>query len=238
MDFQRCGSNSSIWVALCVGSLFSTSLLEHGKGSAAHASAYLLDDLDHKGHVRAGIEVLRGDATTFNAICNATPYLWKYTSGVIAWSPDDAPTQEQIHEVLTEFEKHSFAGLDPSQYHLFAVLHTDDNGSKHIHVLIPRIDLASGKAMNIAPPGHQDPFDPLRDYFNTKYQWSRPDDIRWVREVQEPNWVAKINKSAEKIIPKQNLETMKRKQFVRYVDAHIREMMKLGEIVNQADIVA
>ncbi|MEX3012988.1 hypothetical protein AB3538_18180 [Acinetobacter baumannii] len=31
---------------------------------------------------------------------------------------------------------------------------------------------------------------------------------------------------------------MKRKQFVRYVDAHIREMMKLGEIVNQADIVA
>ncbi|MGQ0515413.1 hypothetical protein ACT453_26680, partial [Bacillus sp. D-CC] len=34
----------------------------------------------------------------------------------------------------------------------------------------------------------------------------------------------------EKIIPKQNLETMKRKQFVRYVDAHIREMMKLGEI--------
>ena len=71
--------------------------LEHGKGSAAHASAYLLDDLDHKGHVRAGIEVLRGDATTFNAICNATPYLWKYTSGVIAWSPDDAPTQEQIH---------------------------------------------------------------------------------------------------------------------------------------------
>ncbi|MFX5168765.1 relaxase/mobilization nuclease domain-containing protein [Acinetobacter baumannii] len=212
--------------------------LEHGKGSAAHASAYLLDDLDHKGHVRAGIEVLRGDATTFNAICNATPHLWKYTSGVIAWSPDDAPAQEQIHEVLTEFEKHSFAGLDPSQYHLFAVLHTDDNGSKHIHVLIPRIDLASGKAMNIAPPGHQDHFDPLRDYFNTKYQWSRPDDIRWVREVQEPNWVAKINKSAEKIIPKQNLETMKRKQFVRYVDAHIREMMKLGEIVNQADIVA
>lgn len=46
--------------------------LEHGKGSAAHASAYLLDDLDHKGHVRAGIEVLRGDATTFNAICRNT----------------------------------------------------------------------------------------------------------------------------------------------------------------------
>ena len=40
--------------------------LAHGKVSATHASAYLLDDLDHKGQVRAGIEVLRGDAITFN----------------------------------------------------------------------------------------------------------------------------------------------------------------------------
>ena len=69
--------------------------LAHGKGSATHASAYL--------QVRAGIEVLRGDATTFNSICNSSRHLWKYTSGIIAWSKDDAPTNEQIHEVLTEF---------------------------------------------------------------------------------------------------------------------------------------
>ena len=60
--------------------------LSHGKGSAAHASAYVLDELDHLGNVRAGVEVLRGDATTFNAVCDASPHLWKYTSGVIAWS--------------------------------------------------------------------------------------------------------------------------------------------------------
>jgi hypothetical protein len=41
--------------------------LDHGKGSAAQASAYVLDKLDHLGNVRAGVEVLRGDATTFNA---------------------------------------------------------------------------------------------------------------------------------------------------------------------------
>lgn len=34
--------------------------LEHGKGSAAKASAYVLDKLDHMGNVRAGVEVLRG----------------------------------------------------------------------------------------------------------------------------------------------------------------------------------
>ena len=151
--------------------------LDHGKGSPAKASAYLLDKLDHQGNVRAGIEVLKGDATTFNAICDSSPHLWKYTSGVIAWSKNDAPTDEQIKEVLDDFEKHAFAGLEQSQYHLFAVLHTDDDGSKHIHVLTPRIDLESGKSLNIAPPGHEKHFDSLRDSFNTKYQWSRPDDL-------------------------------------------------------------
>ncbi len=212
--------------------------LNHGKGSAALASSYVLDELDHKGQVRAGVEVLRGDATTFNSICNSSPHLWKYTSGVIAWSKDDNPTPEQIQEVLAEFEKHAFSGLDPSQYHLFAVQHTDDDGSKHIHILVPRLDLESGKHLNIAPPGHESYFDPLRDYFNTKYQWSRPDDLSWSNTTQEPNHVAKINKNAEKIIPKQDLEKMKRKQFCRYADMHIHKMLKAGEIENRADIVA
>ena len=141
--------------------------LDHGKGSAAHASAYVLDKLDHLGNVRAGVDVLRGDATTFNAVCDASPHLWKYTSGVIAWSKEDEPTNEQIQEVLNEFEKHAPSVLDQSQYHLFAVLHTDDDGSKHIHVLAPRLDIQSGKSLNIAPPRHEKHFDSLRDYFNT-----------------------------------------------------------------------
>ncbi|MEK5772681.1 relaxase/mobilization nuclease domain-containing protein, partial [Acinetobacter variabilis] len=87
-------------------------------------------------------------------------------SGVIAWSKDDNPTPEEIREVLDKFEDHAFAGLHKSQYHLFAVLHTDDDGSKHIHVLVPRMDLVSGKSLNIAPPLHHHHFDPLRDKLN------------------------------------------------------------------------
>ena len=210
--------------------------LEHGKGSAAFASAYLLDELDHKGQVRAGIEVLRGDATTFNAICNASPHLWKYTSGVIAWSKRDDPTDEQIQEVLNNFEKHAFAGLEQSQYHLFAVLHTDDDGSKHIHVLTPRLDIQSGKSLNIAPPGHERHFDALRDYFNTKYQWSRPDDPLLRNFTQEPNHIAKLNKQAEKIIAQHDLEKLKKSQFRRFINEHIHRLLGI-EIENRADIV-
>lgn len=211
--------------------------MNHGKGNAAKASAYLLDKFDHMGNMRAGIEVLRGDATTFNAICDASPHLWKYTSGVIAWSKDDAPTDEQIREVLTDFEQHAFSGLDPSQYHLFAVQHTDDDGSKHIHVLVPRLDLQSGKSLNIAPPGHEKHFDSLRDYFNTKYQWSRPDDLLLMHTTQEPNHIAKLNAQAKKILSSKELEALPKKQFYKAIDNYVRTLLKTNTAKNRAEII-
>lgn len=212
--------------------------LEHGKGSAAKASAYVLDKLDHMGNVRAGVEVLRGDATTFNAICDSSPHLWKYTSGVIAWAKDDAPTDEQIKEVLNDFEQHAFAGLEQSQYHLFAVLHTDQDGSKHIHVLTPRLDIESGKSLNIAPPGHEKHFDSLRDYFNTKYQWSRPDDFLLMRTTQEPNHIVKLNAQAKNILSSQELENLPKKQFCQAMDNYVQTLLKTQTAENRADIVA
>ncbi|MFX5096101.1 mobilization protein [Acinetobacter baumannii] len=212
--------------------------LAHGTGSAAKASAYVLDKLDHLGNVRAGVEVLRGDATTFNAICDASPHLWKYTSGVIAWSKEDDPTDTQIQEVLNDFEQHAFAGLDPSQYHLFAVLHTDQDGSKHIHILTPRIDIESGKSLNIAPPGHEKYFDSLRDYFNTKYQWSRPDDLLLMRTTQEPNHIVKLNAQAKKILSSQELENLPKKQFCQAMDNYVQTLLKTQTAENRADIVA
>ena len=212
--------------------------LDHGKGSAAHASAYVLDKLDHQGHVRAGVDVLRGDATTFNAVCDASPHLWKYTSGVIAWSKEDSPTDEQIKEVLDEFEKHAFSGLDPSQYHLFAVLHTDDDGSKHIHVLAPRLDIQSGKSLNIAPPGHEKHFDSLRDYFNTKYQWSRPDDLLLTQTTQEPNHIAKLNAQARRIFEDEDFTNLTRSQFNKAMDNYVRTLLKTQTVKNRAEIVS
>ena len=40
----------------------------------------------------------------------------KYTSGVIAWSSEDTPSDEQIRTVLDEFEKTAWAGLGPDRY--------------------------------------------------------------------------------------------------------------------------
>jgi hypothetical protein len=161
--------------------------LKHGKGDPAKAASYLIDEVDHLNRPRPDVQVLRGDPHTFTAIAESIQNEWKYTSGVIAWSKDDAPTNDEIDQVLEAFEKHAFAGLKPNQYHFTAVLHEEDDGSKHVHFLVPRIELDTGKALNIAPPGHEKYFDPLRDYFNYSKGWSRPDDPTLQHDTQTPD---------------------------------------------------
>lgn len=108
-------------------------IFAHGKGDASSAASYVMDDADHLNIVRADVQVLRGDPQTFAAIAESIENQWKYTSGAICWSVEDNPTDDDINEVLDDFERHAFAGLQPHQYHFTAVLHQEDDGSKHVH---------------------------------------------------------------------------------------------------------
>ena len=61
-------------------------------------------------------------------------------------------------------------GLDPDRYAWSAVLHRENNGGVHVHVLAARCDLETGRSLNIAPPGWQKSFDPLRDALNHEHE--------------------------------------------------------------------
>ena len=152
-------------------------MLRHGTGSAARAASYVLDEKDHMNIVRPHVEVLCGDPHLFAKIADSSPYKHKYTSAVIAFTEEDQPTDVEIKDVLKQFEALAFSGLEPDQYHMTAVLHQEPNGSKHIHILVPRLELRSGKAMNIAPPGlFQKHFHTLQDKLNSEYGWADPKD--------------------------------------------------------------
>lgn len=152
-------------------------MLRHGTGSAARAASYVLDEKDHMNIVRPHVEVLSGDPHLFAKIADSSPYKHKYTSAVIAFTEEDQPTDVEIKDVLKQFEALAFSGLEPDQYHMTAVLHQEPNGSKHIHILVPRLELRSGKAMNIAPPGKfQKHFHSLQDKLNFEYGWADPND--------------------------------------------------------------
>jgi len=149
--------------------------LGRGAGSGSGAIDYVLSDKDHTKAARPHQpEILRGDPVAVGKLADSLGFSKKYSSAVIAWHTADKPTDDQISEVLDGFEKIAFAGLEPDQYTYAAVLHRESD-SEHIHIIIPRVELATGKSFNPAPPGWQKDFDPLRDYFNEKYGWSSPD---------------------------------------------------------------
>ncbi|WP_224964962.1 MobA family protein [Acinetobacter guillouiae] len=152
-------------------------MLRHGTGSAARAASYVLDEKDHMNIFRPHVEVLCGDPHLFAKIADSSPFKHKYTSAVIAFAEEDQPTNVEIKDVLKQFEALAFSGLEPDQYHMTAVLHQEPNGSKHIHILVPRLELRSGRSMNIAPPGNfQKHFHMLQDKLNFEHGWADPND--------------------------------------------------------------
>ena len=168
--------------------------LPHGKGSARAAVEYLVGERDAAGHRREGVEVVRGNPDMVAAVADSLDFERKYRSAVIAWAPEDRPTDEQIEAVLDEFEKTAWAGLEPDRYAWTAVLHRERGGGVHAHVLAAQCDLETGRSLNIAPPGWQRTFDPLRDAFNHEHGWSRPDDPARAR-AQQPGHRAYIEAS-------------------------------------------
>ena len=64
----------------------------------------------------------RGNPDMVAAVADSLDFERKYRSAVIAWAPEDRPTDEQIEAVLDEFEKTAWAGLEPDRYAWTAVL--------------------------------------------------------------------------------------------------------------------
>ena len=87
--------------------------LARGTGSARDAADYLLGERDAVGKPREGVEVLRGNPDMVAAVADSLDFEHRYTSGVIAWAPDDRPTDEHIEAVLDAFEETAWAGLEP-----------------------------------------------------------------------------------------------------------------------------
>lgn len=196
--------------------------IKTGKGSASAAKEYLLQENDHKGVIRADVQVLRGNPEHVTQLAESLEFKHKYTSGVIAWHKDDAPTDNQIAQVLDDFERVAFAGLEPSQYAYYAVLHEDTDGAKHVHVIAPRVELSTGLSMNIAPPNHQKTYDVLVDKYNVQHDWASPKDI----SRQKTMTIDKMQIHAD-------TPNVQAKKMIHEV---INELVERGSIKNNSDV--
>ena len=158
--------------------------MNHGTGSAAAAADYLTRAEDWKGQEREDIQVLRGDPRQVADVADSLEFKHKYTSAVLAWAPEDQPTDEQIELTVDEFERFAWAGMEPDRYAWTAVKHRNPDGGVHVHVVAARCDLATGKSLNIAPPGCERQYNALRDSLDREHGWSSPADPERARAVR------------------------------------------------------
>ncbi len=128
-------------------------------------------------------EVLHGNPDQTRDLIDASPNKWSYTAGVISFADSDDPSPDAQQEAIELFEALAFAGLDRDQYDCLWVRHSHE-GNVELHFCTPRLELSTGKALNIAPPGHESAFASLRDLMNKTHDWADPLEPERALEVR------------------------------------------------------
>ena len=95
-----------------------------------------------------------------------------------------------------------------------------------------RCDLATGLSLNIAPPGWERTFDPLRDAFNHEHGWSRPDDPSRARAFRPAPHRAYQSRAARRA--SEDLKPDPRRE----IGVHLLELVDAGRVKDRADVVA
>ncbi len=137
-----------------------TKFFARGTGGGKAPVDYVLKETDSEGIKREpSPELLRGNPTEITRLIDNLDFKHKYTSGVLSFAPEDAPTDKQQQELMDDFEKFAFAGMDKDQYSILWVRHTHTSGGRvELHFITPRVELTTGKSLNIAPPNWQNYF--------------------------------------------------------------------------------
>ncbi|WP_084312634.1 relaxase/mobilization nuclease domain-containing protein [Desulfobulbus elongatus] len=203
----------------------------HGKGGGHGPVNYVTSD-HYQGRDELPPTVLRGDPEiTKNLIDDVGKQgrAWKFSAGVLSWHPDDEVSLRQEQDVMDAFEQVAFAGLEADAYNILWVRHEHANHHE-LHFVIPRMELNTGKAFNALPPGWQKEFDVLRDLFNEREQWARPDDPARAR-TRQPGNTGLINARRKRV-------GLPEKEDPREaVHAYVEERIAQGFIQNRVDVL-
>ena len=210
-----------------------------GRGAVEYCTRH--DDPISRQPRQPAPEVIRGDPALTIALIDgpASRFKHHYTSGVISFAKEDAPTQAEQKALIDSFEATAFAGLSPEQYDILWVKHTHCDRVE-LHFVVPRVELTSGKSLNIAPPGPikadgrravHPVFDHWRDYWNHTKGWARPDDLER-RRLIEPKHQAL--KSAGEL--RQGLDHAP--DPAQTITAYLSQQVELGLVNDRASLLA
>lgn len=131
--------------------------------------------------------VLRGDPDATERLIDSLEFRYRYKSGVLSFAPGETITPEMEQSIMDRFESVAFAGLDRDQYNILWVRH-EHAGHHELHFVTPRVELTTGKSLNICPPGRgaRQSYDDFRSMINAEYGLADPDDPARERDIQHP----------------------------------------------------
>lgn len=208
-----------------------------GAGGGKGPVEYLSEEKDAYGIKREPApELIKGDPLQTIQLIDSLDFKYKYCSGVISFAPEDAPSEEQQQELMDSFEQTAFAGLESDQYSILWVRHTHTNNNRvELHFVTPRVELNTGKSLNIAPPGWENYYRPWRDYWNYSQGWARPDDPERARTYQ-PGYQALIDAQNDRL-ELNGHKPQTREDVRKIITNYVGEKIKLGQIKDRNDIV-
>lgn len=175
--------------------------------------------------------VVSGNTEITEKLIDSLDFKYKYTSGVISCAPENGfLSQKKEAELIASFEKTAFAGLERDQYSILWVRHVHQ-GHHELHFVVPRVELESGKSLNIAPPGYKFLFGPWRSLWNEREGWANPDDPSRARVNKKPDF--------EVLITANNLRSgIKAAENPReFIAEYLLAEIKRGAILNRSGII-
>jgi hypothetical protein len=176
-------------------------------------------------------EIIRGNPELTQQLIDGLDFQYKYNSGVLSFAVEDAPTEPEQQAIIDSFEEYAFAGINNDAYNTLWVRHTHTGSDRvELHFVTPKVELDTGKSLNIAPPGWHGYFKPWQTYWNVKEDWARPDDLTRQR-IYSPGYQALID--AEKQRAGISASPDPKKQLTEYITKRIEARL----ITNRDDII-
>lgn len=189
---------------------------KRGKGKASSCKAcvdYLLNKPDDTA------QILQGAPRLSQQIADSLDFNNTYTAGCLSFEEPDLP-EETKRDIMARFEKAMFAGLEPEQYNIAWVQHTD-KGRLELNFVIPNVEMTSGKRLQ---PYYDRADRPLAENFkqviNHEYALTDPNDPT----------------KKQNMVTKQELPSNKKLAFQAITDG-LTALATAGHINNRQDVI-
>ena len=199
--------------------------MPHGRGPARGPINYLLGPKRDREHSR----ILRGDPKLIATLIDSTEFAQKYTSVVLSFEErGSALTDEQKQEIMSSFEQCLLPGIDPADFSVLWVEHTDkdrhdNDGRLELNAVFSTVHLPTEKRLQL----YYHKIDKKRvndwkDLINFDYGLSSPSDPSKKRHIT----FGKSNRP------------MAATELQNAVTQQIEELALSGQLLTRTDVLA